>query len=177
MKLLDIGKLSGNSDIHQELGRLSKLKNSWFCLSMCVCVLCRTKTLFCKRHWCHSRRLCLYPIMGGNESGQSHVDIVPGSTADRLTALGPWVETEIIIVNWLIAQFMQDWWLLNLSYDQCLTWWDRASLSVQNTTKIKNHANLLFNQKTVWLISSVEHKMWFFVEYPCHFLLYKWTKN
>lgn len=111
-----------------------------------VCVLCRTKTLLCKRHWCRSRRPCLYPIMGGNESGQSHVDIVPGSTADRLTALGPWVKTEIIIVNWLIAQFMEDWWLLNLSYDQCLTWWDRASLSVQNMTKIKHHANLLFNQ-------------------------------
>lgn len=53
-----------------------------------VCVLCRTKTLFCKRHWCCSRRSCLYPIMGGNESGQSHVDIVPGITADRLTAFG-----------------------------------------------------------------------------------------
>lgn len=79
--------------------------------------------------------------MGGNESGQSHVDIVPGSTADRLTALGLRVETGIIIVNWLIAPFMGDWWLLYLSYDQSLTCSDRVSVvSVQNTTKIlKNH--------------------------------------
>lgn len=39
VKYMDIWKQSGNSDFRQELGCLSLLKYSWFCLLMCVCLV------------------------------------------------------------------------------------------------------------------------------------------